>query len=155
MLGPENVITDISRAASAIDGGPSVPIQKAAIQLFDPERSDKETQALRNIFSKKQTIMLDSLRKNGMICSADANSTFYVWANISALPFPLNDSTTFFKEALKRKVITVPGHMFHIHPGLQKKDSTFNQYVRFSFGPEEKNLKMGLERITELIKSYQ
>lgn len=155
ILGREHIITNLGRATSAIDGGPSVPIQKAAIQLFEPERAEKETKALRNVFSRKHNLMLNCLRANGMICSTDSNSTFYVWADISRLPSPLNNADVFFKEALKYKVITVPGYMFDIHPGNPQKDSIFKQYIRFSFGPEESNLKLGLERITALIQSYQ
>jgi len=154
-LGPEKIISDLGRAASALDGGPSVPIQRAAIQLFEPERTDLETHALREVFSRKQNITFNALRESGMSCSADANSTFYVWADISQLPSPLNNSDDFFKEALKQKVITVPGHLFDIHPGMEKKNSDFNHHVRFSFGPEEENLKMGLERIAALIQSHR
>jgi aspartate/methionine/tyrosine aminotransferase len=155
ILGPEHIITNLGRATSAIDGGPSIPIQKAALQLFEPERAEKETKALRTIFSRKHNLMLTCLRANGMICSTDSNCTFYVWADISQLPSPLNNSDVFFKEALKHNVITVPGYMFDIHPGVMQKDSTFKQFVRFSFGPEENNLKLGLERITKLIQSYK
>ncbi|MDP2387310.1 MAG: pyridoxal phosphate-dependent aminotransferase [Bacteroidota bacterium] len=154
ILGPSAVIENLGRAASAIDGGPSVPIQRATLQLFEPEYVDTDTKALREVFSRKHNIMLNTLRKNGMSCSADANSTFYIWADISKLPSPLNDSISFFKEALKHKVITVPGYMFGIHPGQEKKRPEFNQYIRFSFGPTEENMKMGLARISELIKSY-
>lgn len=154
VLGPKNVIEDLGRAASAIDGGPSNPIQRAALPLFEPLRVNQESHALREVFSKKQHLMLNSLHENGMVCSKDSQSTFYIWADISGLPFPLNDSDTFFKEALKHKVITVPGYMFDIHPGKEKKDSEFKQYIRFSFGPEEKNVVNGLARISELIKSH-
>ena len=88
-----------------------------------------------------------------MICSADADSTFYIWADISMLPPPLNNSRTFFRELLNKKVMVVPGYLFDIHPGQQKGDGRFEQNVRISFGPDEENLKMGLRRITELIKS--
>ena len=154
VLAPKDVIDDIGRAASGIDGGPSVPIQRAALQLFEPERADMETQALREVFSRKQSLTLKSLRDNGMICSTDANSTFYIWADISLLPAPLNNAHTLFRELLKRKVMVVPGSMFDIHPGQQNGAIQFEQYVRVSFGPDEENLKMGLNRITELIKSY-
>ena len=150
----EPIIEKLGRAASAIDGGPSLPIQRAALQLFEPRCVDIETKALRKVFSRKQNIMLQSLRKNGILCSSDANSTFYLWADISKLPSPINYSDSFFKEALKYKVITVPGYMFDIHPSQEQKDSEFNQYIRFSFGPTEENIQMGLERITQLIKSY-
>ncbi len=47
----------------------------------------------------------------------------------------------------------VPGHLFDIHPGhFPKKKSIFDNYVRFSFGPEEKNMVIGLERLTALIQ---
>lgn len=154
ILGPEHIIEKLGRAASAIDGGPSVPIQRAALQLFKPQCVDIETKALREVFSGKQNIMLRLLRENGMICSSDSNSTFYIWADISKLPSPINYSDSFFKEALKLKVITVPGYMFDIHPAQEQKDSEFNQYIRFSFGPTEENIQMGLERITQLIKLY-
>ena len=154
VLAPKNIIADLGRAASGIDGGPSLPIQRAALQLFEPERADMETRALREVFSRKQTITLKWLRESGMICSTDATSTFYIWADISLLPPPLNNSGVFFKELLKRKVMVVPGYMFDIHPGRQTGDIHFDQYVRISFGPDEANLKRGLLRISELIKSY-
>jgi len=154
ILGPGHIIENLGKAASGIDGGPSSPIQRAAIQLFEPKRMDMETQALREVFSRKQKTMLNSLRKDGMICSEDTKSTFYIWADVSKLPPPLNNSNGFFKEALKYKVITVPGHLFDIHPGEVRGETIFNQYIRFSFGPAEENLNMGLERIRELIKSH-
>ena len=152
--GLKNIIENIGRAASAIDGGPSVPIQEAALQLFEPTLADKEFNTLRQVFSKKQNLTLNILHKNGIHCSKDSNSTFYVWGDISELPPPLNHAKCFFQELLKLKVITVPGYMFDIHPGMPKKKTGFDHYVRFSFGPEEEKLKMGLHRITELIQSY-
>jgi aspartate/methionine/tyrosine aminotransferase len=155
ILGPAEIIEDLGRAASGIDGGPSLPIQRAAIQLFEPSRADMETQALREVFSRKQNITLNSLRDIGMTCSEDSNGTFYIWADISNLPPPLNSADFFFNEALKAKVITVPGSMFNIHPGKPKTGDHFSQYIRFSYGPEEENLVMGLQRITELIQSHK
>jgi hypothetical protein len=154
VLGPTAIIADMGRAASGLDGGPSMPVQRAALPLFEPGRADMETHALREVFGRKQQIALQSLRANGMICNADANSTFYIWADISRLPAPLNEARTFFNELLKRKVMVVPGYMFDIHPGREAADTHFDQYVRISFGPEEENLKMGLRRITELIQQY-
>jgi aspartate/methionine/tyrosine aminotransferase len=39
-LGPKGVIENINRAASAIDGGPSQPIQRAALQVLEPQRAE-------------------------------------------------------------------------------------------------------------------
>lgn len=155
ILGPRDIIQDLGRAASGIDGGASLPVQRAAIQLFEPYRADRETNALREVFSRKQNIILEYLRELGIECSEDAHSTFYVWADLSNLPTPLNDSNILFQEALKHKVIIVPGHLFDINPGGVKKEPGFNNYARFSFGPPEENLVKGLERIKELVNSYR
>jgi hypothetical protein len=153
-IGPENIIEDIGRAASGIDGGPSLPIQRAAIQLFDPPRADKESTALRNAFSKKQTMALNILRNCGMSCSEDSFGTFYLWADISRLPSPINDADHFFREALKHRVIVVPGYMFDIQPGRKGTMKDFSKFIRFSFGPKEENVKSGLERISEMIQTF-
>ncbi len=153
-VAPKNLIDNLNRVASAIDGGPSQPMQRAALKILEPEYADKETNALRKVFSKKRSIMLKHLRENGIICSDKSRGTFYIWGDISKLPAPLNNSEYFFAEALRRKVMVIPGHLFDIHPG-QKHISTsnFNNYIRFSFGPEEKNMLMGVERLAELIQS--
>lgn len=155
ILGPTDIIKKIGCAASGIDGGPSLPIQRAAIQLFEPDRIDQETHALRTVFSHKHHLMLHALKQLGIICSSDAQSTFYIWGDISELPSPLNDAESFFKLALHYKVITVPGYLFDIHPGQEKKEQHYKNYIRFSFGPEEEQVKIGLERLATLIQSHQ
>jgi hypothetical protein len=37
---------------------------------------------------------------------------------------------------------------------LSNKKCELNKYIRFSFGHTEENIQMGLEHITQLIKSY-
>jgi aspartate/methionine/tyrosine aminotransferase len=155
-IGPVHLIDNLNRVASAMDGGPSQPMQRAALKVLEPESADMETSALRKIFCRKRNSMINFLRENGITCSDGIRGTFYIWADISKLPAPLNNSEHFFIEALKRKVMTIPGHLFDIHPGhLQNKFSDFNQYIRFSFGPDEKNMLMGLERLGELIRSIK
>lgn len=155
-IGPGKIIDNINRAASAVDGGPSQPLQRAAIEVLKPERADMETDALRKVFSRKRNYMVKCLKENGIICTPEPSGTFYVWATISQLPEPINNADVFFEEALKRKVMTVPGYFFDISPGnADKRNSPFNQYVRFSFGPPEGNMKMGLARLIEMINSYR
>ncbi len=155
VVGPKDMMEDLGRASSGIDGGPSMPVQLAALQMLKPEWVDPEMTALRTAFRKKHSLMIKSLRENGMSCSDDANSTFYVWADIHKLPPPLNEASTFFRAMLGEKVITIPGTIFDIHPGVEGKEAQFNQYIRFSFGPEEENMKKGLERITSLINAHR
>jgi len=153
-IGPKDLIETLGRAGSAIDGGPSQPMQRAALRVLDPNYADQETAALRNVFSRKRNIMLKSLREMGILCTVEPESTFYIWADISQLPKPINNADDFFFAALEKKVMTVPGHYFDVNPGKIRRDSQFNQCVRFSFGPPEDNMVMGLERLEKLIKSY-
>ncbi len=127
-----------------------------AIEVLQAERADIDTDALRKVFSRKRNYMVEVLKANNIICVPEPSGTFYVWADISQLPEPINNADVFFKEALKRKVMTVPGYFFDISPGgTDKKKSPFNQFVRFSFGPPEDNMKMGLARLTDMIKSFK
>jgi len=152
-VGPAQLIDNLNSVASAMDGGPSQPMQRAALQVLQPELADMETSALRKIFSRKKNIMLESLRKNDVLCTSGTRGTFYIWGDISQLPAPLNDAEHFFTEALKQKVMTIPGYLFDIHPGNRhSKGSKFKNYVRFSFGPEEENIIIGLNRIENIIK---
>jgi DNA-binding transcriptional MocR family regulator len=61
---------------------------------------------------------------------------------------------TFFRAALERKVLTVPGEFFDVNPGKRRRGgSPYRQWMRFSFGPPMDNLKMGLDRLEELVRS--
>ncbi len=154
VLGPKNVIETINRAASAIDGGPSQPMMRAALSVLEKENADRETSTLRKVFCRKRNIMLSALGKAGIKC-LPSNGTFYVWGNISKLPAPINNADRFFFEALNYKVMTVPGYLFDIQPGKTKKErSDFKQWIRFSFGPPEENMVNGLERLTNMIQSF-
>ena len=155
-IGPKDLIDTLGRAASAIDGGPSQPIQRAALQVLDPAYADQETNAVRQVFSRKRNIMLQKLKGMGIQCSPEPNGTFYIWTNISALPDPINDGHAFFQEGLKRKVMTVPGKFFDIDPGNKRGGkSPFQNWLRFSFGPPEDNMLMGLERLEEMVESFR
>ena len=64
----------------------------------------------------------------------------------------------FFRAALERKVIVVPGEFFDVNPGGRRpggRVSRFRDYVRFSFGPEEKVLRKGLKRIKAMIAAHR
>ena len=154
-IGPKSMIDILNRAASAIDGGPSQPVVRAAINVLDKNYADKETTALRKVFSRKRNKMIETLTRTGVEFLPQAKGTFYLWGNISKLPKPINTAERFFFEALNYKVMTVPGYFFDIQPGKKKKrKSDFDQWVRFSFGPPEDNMIAGLERLTKMIQSF-
>lgn len=155
IVGPKEMIENINRAASAIDGGPSQPMMRAALKVLEKKNADLEVKALRKVFSKKKNLMMKALEEVGIEC-LPCNGTFYIWGNISKLPESINHALPFFHEALKHKVMTVPGYFFDVKSGKKKKTtSSFDQWVRFSFGPTEENVIAGLARLTEMIKSHQ
>ena len=61
----------------------------------------------------------------------------------------------FFRAALERKVITVPGEFFDVNPGKRRRGrgSRFGSYVRFSFGPSAASIDRALVRLDELVKN--
>ena len=156
-VGPADWIDTLGRAASAIDGGPSQPIQRAALEVLEPERADQETDALRVEFARKRKLMVERLSALG-IRSAPAQGTgngmgtFYVCASLEDLPAPFNDADEFFRRALERKVMTVPGRFFDVNPGRQRTGrSPQHAWMRFSFGPPYANVEMGLDRLAEML----
>jgi hypothetical protein len=151
-VGPQAIIETLGRAASAIDGGPPQVTQRAAIEVLQPARADQETHALRQVFARKRNVMIARLAEMGIRCARPSEGTFYVWASIADLPEPFNDADAFFRRALEHRVMTVPGAFFDINPGKSRPGpSPFRQWIRFSFGPPEPNVLMGLDRIGEML----
>ncbi len=152
VVGPPAMVESIARTASAIDGGPSRWAQRAALAVLEPERADQETDALRATFCSKRNEMVRRLKQMGVRFAAEPSSTFYCWGCLADLPAPLNDGQTFFREALQRKVMTVPGEFFDVNPGkLRPGASPYRQWMRFSFGPPMDNMRMGLDRLAEMV----
>jgi N-succinyldiaminopimelate aminotransferase len=154
VVGPRSVIDAVTSSGSFLDGGGSRPLQRAAIPLLQPDLVRAETAAIRDAFLRKRRIMADGLRQAGMRLDAEPEGTFYVWADLSGLPEPLNDGMGFFQAALEEKVICVPGEFFDINPGKRRsgRASRFRSYARFSFGPEEAAVEEGVRRIGELVR---
>jgi hypothetical protein len=151
-VGPPEAIEMINRAASAIDGGPSTAVQRAALQVLEPRRADQETRAVRAVFARKRNLMIHRLREMGVRCDHEPGGTFYVWADIGSLPPPLNDADVFFRAGLERKVMTVPGRFFDVNPGHRRQSNPdYQRWVRFSFGPPEENVRLGLDRLAEMV----
>jgi aspartate/methionine/tyrosine aminotransferase len=151
-VGPKDMLDTLSRTASAIDGGPSRIVQRAALEVLEPAYADQETSALRAVFEKKRDLMVARLGRMGIRCAGPAEGTFYVWATIGGLPAPFDDAEVFFRRALERKVMTVPGEFFDVNPGKSRPGpSPFRSWVRFSFGPPEDNVRLGLDRLEALL----
>jgi len=152
-VGPADMIEILNRVGSAVDGGPCQPMQqRAAIKVLEPTRADQETTALRAAFARKRNLTVERLADMGITSAQAPRGTFYVWATVENLPPPLNEADGFFRAALHHKVMTVPGHFFDVNPGgVRTGPSPYGSWMRFSFGPPEDNVRMGLDRLAKMI----
>ncbi len=154
-LGPKDVIDAIASAGSFLDGGANHPLQGRALSLLDPEMVEKQALATQTHFRKKRDYVVDRVREMGILIEAEPGGTFYVWANLSQLPEPINDGLTFFQEGLKEKVITVPGAFFDVNPERRRSYRRYHNYCRISFGPEMAQLERGLDSLERMIAKHR
>ena len=154
-LAPAKVIEAVASAGSFLDGGGSRPLQRAAVPLLSDEVVQKETLAINAAFREKRDRMIQRLERMGIRADRAPDGTFYVWGNLAGLPPPLNDGMGFFRAALERKVITVPGEFFDVNPGKRRshRASRFRSYTRFSFGAPQAQIEEALTRIEQLVGS--
>jgi N-succinyldiaminopimelate aminotransferase len=152
-VGPRRVIDGVVSAGSFLDGGGSRPLQRKAAELLVPDAAMAETRAIQAEFGKKRKRLLDGLRDLGFTVDLPPEGTFYVWASAQHLPDKLADGMSFFRAALERKVICVPGEFFDVDPGKRRggRASRFRRHLRFSFGPTMDKLELALERFHELL----
>jgi len=153
-IGPKRVIEAVASAGSFLDGGGSKPLQRAAIPLLEDAHVIAETNAIQASFRVKRERLLGGLARLGIDTDAAPDGTFYVWGKVGALPAPLDDGMGFFRAALEKQVIVVPGEFFDVNPGKRRSQraSRFRRHVRFSFGPAMDNLETALERLATIIR---
>jgi N-succinyldiaminopimelate aminotransferase len=152
-VGPKSVIEAVTSVGSFLDGGGSRPLQRAAASIITPEHAASETRAIRQAFGKKREFMLRRTRALGMALDREPDGTFYIWARVDGLPESISDGMSFFRAAIKQKVITVPGEFFDVNPGKRRPGcrSRFAGYVRLSFGPDLACLEKGMDSLTRMI----
>ncbi len=153
-LAPKAIVEQISSAGSFLDGGANHPLQTPVLQLLEPELARQETHAIQSCFNEKRGLVLSRLREMGLSIEVEPEGSFYVWANLSALPAPINDGIGFFEAGLKEKVITVPGEFFDVNPGKRRRSKKFKSFTRISFGPDIQKVRQGLDAIERVIQKH-
>tara|TARA_R110002126_G_scaffold141942_1_gene287392 strand:+ start:3235 stop:4473 length:1239 start_codon:yes stop_codon:yes gene_type:complete len=152
VVGPSHLVEATARTASSLDGGPSRPSQRFAMAALEPDRADDETTNLRVRFCEKRNLMIERLTEMGVRFPGVSDSTFYCWGDLSGLPAGMNDGMSFFRKALERKVITVPGEFFDVDPGHRRPGpSPYRNFMRFSFGPPIQDVRRGLGLLAEMV----
>jgi aspartate/methionine/tyrosine aminotransferase len=154
-LAPKEVVHAIASAGSFLDGGANNPFQSEVLGLLEPDYVYQETAAIQAAFRAKRDYTLDRLYKMGVLVEVEPGGTFYVWANLSQLPPPLNDGFQFFEAGLEEKVITVPGVFFDVNPEKRRTYARYRNYSRISFGPEMEVVVRGLDAIERLIARHK
>ena len=117
----------------------------------------KETAAIQAAFREKRAKLLSRLEELGVRIDRPPDGTFYVWGSVKGLPPPLDDGMGFFRAALEKKVIAVPGEFFDVNPanaGIVALPASAD-YVRFSFGPPAAAIDQALTRFAEMISEAQ
>jgi hypothetical protein len=157
IVGPKRVVESTASAGSFLDGGGVAPMQRAAIDLVQEEPTLAETRAIHDEFRKKRDFLVGALKAIGVRFDLEPEGTFYAWGDLSGLPPALRDSDDFFKAALERQVICVPGHFFDVNPGKRRtgRPSRFLQHMRFSFGPPMPILEEAVDRLRALVADAQ
>jgi aspartate/methionine/tyrosine aminotransferase len=100
--------------------------------------------------------MMRELKEMGITFDREPEGSFYMWVNVSNLPEGINTGEDFLNEAMKRKVITIPGSAFDVNPGkrMKKAGSRFKNYLRLSYGPDIMSIEKGLKRLKEMVKDF-
>jgi len=155
IVGPKQVIESAASAGSFLDGGGVAPMQRAAIDLVQQEPTLSETKAIQKEFKTKRDFLVKSLKDIGVRFDLEPQGTFYAWGDLSGLPPSLRNSDDFFKAALDRQVICVPGHFFDVNPGKRRtgRPSRFVGHMRFSFGPPMPVLEQAVERLRAMVST--
>jgi aspartate/methionine/tyrosine aminotransferase len=154
IVGPQHIIELATRVAGVIDGGAPTIVQRAALEVLNPDYADQEARAVRASFASKRSLILDGLTSIGIRVPHQPRGAFYVWGDISGLRTSLQNADDFFHAALSRRIVTVPGHCFDVNPGRQRvPDAEYRRWVRFSFGASTDNLKSGLARLSDLVRA--
>ena len=157
VVAPAPIVEMLGSAGSFLDGGANAPLQQLALPLMDLDFIRRDAWALQAHFKKKRDDLLAELASLGITVQFQPTATFYIWADLSNLPPPLNDCLVFLEECVKNKIIIVPGLFFDCNPRsvrhVQRSKCISN--VRFSYGPTFDNLRVGMANMRAMIERFQ
>jgi aspartate/methionine/tyrosine aminotransferase len=79
VLGPKDFIRSLASSGSFLDGGANVPLQKAAVEMLEPQRVRAQMSMLQKHFMGKRDFVVGRLREIGFTIKTPPEATFYIW----------------------------------------------------------------------------
>jgi aspartate/methionine/tyrosine aminotransferase len=157
IVAPKDIVEMLGSAGSYLDGGANAPLQTLGLPLMDLDFIRRDTWALQRHFRKKRDFLIKEITRLGLKVKFEPHATFYVWADLSGLPPPLNDCLVFLEECVKHQIICVPGVFFDLNPRGTRNvvTSPCNDHVRFSYGPPMRNLTQGVKHMEKMINKWK
>jgi len=157
VVAPAPIVEMLGSAGSFLDGGTNAPLQQLALPLMDLDFTRRDAWALQTHFKKKRDFLLAELSSLGINVKFEPTATFYIWADLSNLPPPLNDCLVFLEECVKNKIIIVPGLFFDVNPRSVRhvQQSKCIGNVRFSYGPTFENLRVGMANMKAMVDKFK
>lgn len=138
LAGPKEVVERMDNLQSHATSNPNTFAQYGAVQAL--AKGEEEVIKMCSVFEKRRNLMADEIKKISQLSFVMPDGAFYFFVNISKTRL---SSAQFAEQILDKKLVAVvPGDVFGS-----------DQHIRLSFATSDENIKKGLTRIAEFVKS--
>ena len=136
---PKPYLDDVNKLAQHSFLAAPTPGQHAALAAFD-ENTHKILVERKNEFKARRDYLYDALENIGFMIKVKPQGAFYIYADSSAFS---EDSFEFASKVLQEQHVAFT-------PGVDFGVSGAHQHVRFAYTTNIENLKIGIQRLSEL-----
>ena len=137
-VGNSKLVEGLAKVKSQIDSGPSVYIQRVAIEALQTYTGKEQPNFLKGInstYQERKDILIRNLEEMGFQCN-NPKATFYVWLNCKG------SSMEFASKLLDVGVVVTPGIGFGRYG---------QNFVRFSITQPKERIEEACDRIQKII----
>lgn len=140
VVGTEEDVRLMERAAQNLFLSPSMPAQMAALAAFHPG-TIAELDARRDEFRRRRDLLIPAVESLGFSVPVPPDGAFYVWADASGVT---DDVFSFCSDLLESAHVAItPGRDF---------SENLTSWVRFAFTTSADRLLEGVERIRQYLR---
>ena len=139
IVAPKPYLDDVNKLAQHSFLAAPTPGQHAALAAFD-ENTHKILVERKNEFKARRDYLYDALENIGFMIKVKPQGAFYIYADSSAFS---EDSFEFASKVLQEQHVAFT-------PGVDFGVSGAHQHVRFAYTTNIENLKIGIQRLSEL-----